>query len=211
VGVDRYGFFSPTSGDRLVLLPSAPFTRALSYARTSPPSGALPTAPSIASLPSRNPTPEDRKREDRRVQKWGRMLVPRQPGPGGDISNWTVNSRKEGKFVNRVYKGVPDRWRSAAWWILTERRASASFQAGATRELAFLGRQYRVSTRLVGYKHREVLMGNRKGLMYRLRTTFRSTLMFLGRLADMSCSRPGTGWGKSFDSICEYIPQIVLF
>jgi len=162
VGAGRYGFFSPTSGDRMVLLPSAPLTRALSYVPVSPPSGRPPPAPpSISTLPSRDPTLEDRKREDRRVHKWGRMLVQRQPG--GDIGNWTVNSRKEGKFVGRVYKGVPDRWRSAAWWILIERRTSASSRAAAaaaaeaaaaraaaTKDSGSLGRQYRVSTGLLG-------------------------------------------------------------
>ena len=157
--VDRYGFFSPTSGDRMVFLPSTPLTRALSYTPASPPSGAPPSPTSVTTLPLQDLTLEDRKREDRRVHKWGRMLVPRQPG--GDISNWIVTSRKESKFVSRVYKGVPDRWRSAAWWILIERRPSVSFQAetvgsgpgpgpkAATKDLDFLGRQYRVSTRFV--------------------------------------------------------------
>jgi hypothetical protein len=161
VGVDRYGFFSPTSGDRMVLLPSAPLTRALSYVPPLRPRERPPAPPSVTTLPSRDPTLEERKREDRRVRKWGRMLVPRQPG--GDISNWTVNSRKEGKFVSRVYKGVPDRWRSAAWWILIERRASASFQAAVRRRgrkqrqriLGPLGGSIRVSTRFPGYKRRE--------------------------------------------------------
>ena len=101
---------------------------------------------------------EERKREDRRVHKWGRMLVARHPG--GDVSNWVVNSRKEGKFVSRVYKGVPDRWRSAAWWILIERRASAPFQADkagtgpipSTMDPGSLGRQYQVGTVFLGYK-----------------------------------------------------------
>ena len=153
---NRYGFFTPTSGDRMVLLPSAPLTRALSYVPVSQsPSGAPPAPPSITTLPSRDLTPEERKREDRRVRKWGRMLVQRQPG--GDISDWTVNSRKESKFVSRVYKGVPDRWRSAAWWILIERGTSASSRAAAleaavraarsaAKDSGSLGRQYRVST-----------------------------------------------------------------
>lgn len=134
----------------MVLLPATPLTRALSYVPVSPPSGGAPPAPpSITALPSRDPTLEQRKQEDRRVRKWGRMLVQRQPG--GDIGNWTVNSRKEGKFVSRVYKGVPDRWRSAAWWILIERGTSASSRAvavarAATKDSGSLGIQYRVST-----------------------------------------------------------------
>ena len=165
LGVDRYGFFSPTSGDRMVLFPSAPLTRALSYTPASPPSGAPPSPTSVPTLPSHDPTPQERKIEDRRVYKWGRMLVPRQPG--GDISNWIVTSRKESKFVSRIYKGVPDRWRSAAWWILMERRASVSFQAevavsgpkAATSDSRALGRLYQVSIRFVGYAQMEVLMG----------------------------------------------------
>ena len=147
----------------MALLPSISLTRALSYVPASSLMGAPPAPPSVSTLPPRDPTLEERKREDRRVQKWGRMLVQRHSG--GDISNWTVNPRKEGKLVSRVYKGVPDRWRSAAWWILIERRAIAS-QAGkqaavaaataaasgvkaATRDPGSLGRQYRVSVRCI--------------------------------------------------------------
>ena len=165
LGVDRYGFFSPASGDRMVFFPSAPLTRALSYTPASPPSGAPPSPTSVTALPLHDPTLEERKIEDRRVYKWGRMLVPRQPG--GDISNWIVTSRKESKFVSRIYKGVPDRWRSAAWWILMERRASVSFQAdaavlgpkAATRDSGSLGRLYQVSTRFIGSKGMGVLTG----------------------------------------------------
>ena len=180
--VDRYGFFSPTSGDRMVFMPSTPLTRALSYTPASPPSGAPPSPTSVTTLPSQDLTLEERKREDRRVHKWGRMLVPRQPG--GDISNWIVTSRKESKFVSRVYKGVPDRWRSAAWWILIERRPSAPFQAetagsgpgpgpkAAMKDLGFLGRQYRVSTRFFGYMRIEVLIGWISGTGKYRRTLF---------------------------------------
>ncbi len=165
LGVDRYGFFSPASGDRMVLFPSAPLTRALSYTPASPLSSAPASPTSVATLPSHDPTLEERRIEDRRVHKWGRMLVPRQPG--GDISNWIVTSRKESKFVSRIYKGVPDRWRSAAWWILMERRTSVLFQAetavpgpkAATLDSGSLGRQYQVSTGFVGYRGMEVLMG----------------------------------------------------
>ena len=66
---------------------------------------------------------EERKREDRRVCKWGRVLVPQQPG--SDISTWVV----KGKVWEQRINGVPDRWRSAAWWILIKRRGSASSQS----------------------------------------------------------------------------------
>jgi hypothetical protein len=140
----------------MVLLASASLTRVLSYTPASPPSGAPPSPPSVTALPPQDPTLEERKREDRRVKKWGRMLVSRQPG--GDVSNWVVNSRKERKFVSRVYKGVPDRWRSAAWWILIERRASAPLQTdkagtgpkAATADPGTLGRQYQVGAAFLG-------------------------------------------------------------
>jgi len=150
----------------MVLLPSAPLTLALSYVPASSSQGGGPPAPcSVTTLPLQDLTPEERKRKDRRVHKWWRMLVPQQPG--GDVSNWVVHSRKEHKFVSRVYKGMPDRWRSAAWWILIEWQTDASLQAAAKtagtravkKDSGSLGRQYRVSTIFVGYERRDVLIG----------------------------------------------------
>lgn len=36
---------------------------------------------------------------------------------------WTINPKKEHKLRERAYKGIPDRWRSAAWEVLVGRGA----------------------------------------------------------------------------------------
>jgi len=91
-------------------------TAVLSGCRPLPSASLMHSTFSVTTFPSQDPTLEQRKREGRRVHKWGRVLVPRQPG--ADIRDyWVVNSRREGNFVSRIYKGVPDRWRIAAWWF----------------------------------------------------------------------------------------------
>lgn len=42
---------------------------------------------------------------------------------GGSVLYWTVNPKKEHKFRERIYKGVPDAWRAAAWGVLIEKFA----------------------------------------------------------------------------------------
>ena len=95
LGVDRYGF-SPTSGDLVAVLQPCL------------------SAPSGTALPSNDPTLEERKREDRQMPKWGRVLAPRRPGD--DTSNWVVKAQVCEQRIN----GLPDRWRNAEWWIIIE-------------------------------------------------------------------------------------------
>ena len=49
------------------------------------------------------------------MKKWGRMLVPRSRDAGGNIQTWAIDPAKEHKLSRRAFKGIPDRWRSAAW------------------------------------------------------------------------------------------------
>ena len=60
-------------------------------------------------------------REAIRVAKWTRMLKPVIRDTGGNAQLWRVNPSKEGKLRERVYKGIPDCWRSAAWDTLIRR------------------------------------------------------------------------------------------
>ena len=60
-------------------------------------------------LPPQGPILEKRKREDRRVCNWGRVLASRQPK--SDISTWVVKGQVCEQRINRVM----DQWRSAAW------------------------------------------------------------------------------------------------
>ena len=43
------------------------------------------------------------------------MLVPESRDVGSNIQSWTVRPSKAHKLRERTYKGIPDRWRSAAW------------------------------------------------------------------------------------------------
>ena len=46
------------------------------------------------------------------------MLEPAIRDPGGNVLQWKVTTPKRRKLRERVYKGIPDCWRSAAWEML---------------------------------------------------------------------------------------------
>ena len=52
------------------------------------------------------------------------MLEPGGRDEGGNIETWTIKRSKQSKLRRRVYKGIPDRWRTAVWDLLMTRYAS---------------------------------------------------------------------------------------
>ena len=58
---------------------------------------------------------------------------------GGNIESWGVKPSKVHKLRRRVYKGIPDRWRSAAWEVLMN-----NFAKSGPRELVKLDERYRL-------------------------------------------------------------------
>lgn len=66
------------------------------------------------------------------------MLEPRARDEGGNIEAWGIKASKESKLRERVYKGIPDRWRAAAWELLISR-----FSRIGKREMARMGAAYR--------------------------------------------------------------------
>ncbi|KAH7096129.1 rab-GTPase-TBC domain-containing protein [Auriculariales sp. MPI-PUGE-AT-0066] len=131
--LDRYGFFQSEAGDRLVRMPKAALVKALSVSASAPQAGLTPAQLAL------NKVPQDdagREVEVRRIGKWSRMLVPRKQD-GTFVQTWAVVSRKESKLRERVYKGIPDRWRGAAWEVLIRRFA------GDNLDLVKLGAEYR--------------------------------------------------------------------
>lgn len=46
------------------------------------------------------------------------MLEPTVRDSGGNVLLWGVKAAKRRKFRKRVYKGIPDCWRSAAWELM---------------------------------------------------------------------------------------------
>ncbi|KAK0199036.1 RabGAP/TBC [Armillaria mellea] len=125
--VDRYGFFNVPSHDRLILLPAAPLLKRLSRTTAGPPSAST-SATSLDSLP---PTPTPAK-EASRIAKWNRMLEPEQRDEGANVQIWRVKPSKGLKLLERTYKGIPDRWRSAVWELLL-RRFSRTGNAETTK------------------------------------------------------------------------------
>ena len=113
VHVSRYGFFSSPSHDRLVLLPTYAFLKPLSRI-----SRVVTSASASAAVLSSLPSPRPPIREAERMEKWGRMLEPRSRDTGGNIQMWGIKAAKAHKLSRRAFKGIPDRWRSAAWLAL---------------------------------------------------------------------------------------------
>lgn len=109
----RYGFFTTPSHDRLISVPAAPLHRQLAHLATAVTSG-----PATPQPLARQPEVRIPAKEISRTAKWGRMLVAVSRDPGGNVEFWGVRPAKEGKFRQRIYKGIPDCWRSAAWEIL---------------------------------------------------------------------------------------------
>jgi len=66
------------------------------------------------------------------------MLEPRVRDEGCNIEAWGVKASKEQKLRERTYKGIPDRWRRAAWDLLMSR-----FSRTGKLEMQRLGEEYR--------------------------------------------------------------------
>ncbi|KIY73428.1 RabGAP/TBC [Cylindrobasidium torrendii FP15055 ss-10] len=131
--VDRYGFFSTPSHDRLVLLPALPLQKRLAPSPAGPP--AAPTsATSLSKLPVTTLPPK----ETTRIAKWNRMLEAEQRDSGANVQIWRVRPSKVPKYTERVYKGIPDCWRAAAWDNLLRR-----FSKTGAAETEELGKTYR--------------------------------------------------------------------
>ncbi|KAK7056212.1 hypothetical protein VNI00_002764 [Paramarasmius palmivorus] len=119
--VDRYGFFTMPSHDRLVLLSSTPLTRRLALNTPPGPKDASTSGTTLSSLPP----PQPPVKETSRIGKWTRMIKPRKREVGGNVDAWMVKPSKEGKLRERTYKGIPDRWRHAAWELFMSRNSYA--------------------------------------------------------------------------------------
>ncbi|KAF8634929.1 hypothetical protein AX15_000668 [Amanita polypyramis BW_CC] len=129
--VDRYGFFSLPSHDRLVLLDFSPLLKKLSRTQSRSFNSQL----SILTALPRSPRPV---RETSRIAKWTRMLKPEIRDIGRNTQIWHIRSSKESKVRERTYKGVPDCWRSAVWDLFMYR-----FTSTGPEQTARLASDYR--------------------------------------------------------------------
>ncbi|KAK7695083.1 hypothetical protein QCA50_002273 [Cerrena zonata] len=131
--VDRYGFFVTSSHDRLILLPSSPLLKPLTHVTATAPNSSA-NAKSLSALPPSQPLI----REASRIAKWSRMLQAGARDQGSNVDEWSIVPRKESKLPERIFKGIPDCWRSAAWEILMSR-----YSKTGRRQLVELGARYR--------------------------------------------------------------------
>ncbi|TXT15638.1 hypothetical protein VHUM_00141 [Vanrija humicola] len=143
--LDRFGFVNTSTQDRnedrLALVPAAPLKKVPklrvrpSVPQPSAPPPIDPTAGGDGNTPSpklpQSAGPSEaeqskhRAKERERVEKWMKMMSIKERDSGGNITGWGWSARGDGaKHPTRVYKGIPDRWRMAAWWTLAEGRAS---------------------------------------------------------------------------------------
>lgn len=66
------------------------------------------------------------------------MLEAEARDEGANIQIWRVKPAKQPKFSERIYKGIPDRWRAAAWELLLRQ-----FSRTGNVETIRLGHDYR--------------------------------------------------------------------
>ncbi|ORX38596.1 rab-GTPase-TBC domain-domain-containing protein [Kockovaella imperatae] len=140
--LDRYGFMDEPlrnrSESRIALIPAAPLRKIPKLPSKSsippgtkvqppPPSFGPSTDDAPGPRPPPSPRPENeegqrfRRKEDERVGKWMQMMRVSKRDQGGNIQTWEWRKDGQGsKLPGRVYKGIPDRWRMAAWWTLVE-------------------------------------------------------------------------------------------
>lgn len=138
--IDRYGFFSEGSSNahhKAVLLPSslfaAPFpkkgTKGLATQRAPLPTSLASNGKAKASgsdLVQEARSAADavhRQREQERIAKWARMLTVKDRDQGHNAVQFDFTNGIDKKLRRRVYKGIPDSWRSAAWSALIQHRA----------------------------------------------------------------------------------------
>ena len=74
-------------------------------------------------------------KENSRADKWYlEMLVPSERDSGGNILAWRLKpGESERKLLRRVIKGIPDRWRAAAWEALISHRRAQYASKGKVR------------------------------------------------------------------------------
>jgi hypothetical protein len=111
---DRYGFFKPMSSERVLYLPSDAFYPTPVSTSSEP---ILATGPS--SFQSSNH--ELLTKETNRIEKWSNMLTPSSRDPSSSRSAFQLRpewNQQRPRFEKRCFKGIPDRWRRAAWEML---------------------------------------------------------------------------------------------
>lgn len=85
--------------------------------------GSYPQPHSLSSSGSRSESPSTSTEPHSHSHSHGQVSGPMLSTPiygGGNVLYWTIHPRKVHKFRERVFKGVPDAWRAAAWGVMLE-------------------------------------------------------------------------------------------
>ena len=95
-------------------------------------------------------------KENTRTDKWyNEMLLPDGRDAGGNIVSWRLANERDDKTVlRRVCKGVPDRWRAAAWQAMINRKRKAKGKSANTED-AQLNRRFFVRIAILRIKKEE--------------------------------------------------------
>lgn len=143
--LDRYGFVDSAaesrSEHRLVRVPAAPFSKhpkvqaGKERDHSKPPPTAKGPPPSPPSVPPGGPNRSDvaraKKKETERVGKWMKMMSVAERDEGRNAVQWRWSTTEGAKHTTRIWKGIPDRWRMAAWWTLAESAAERERKKGS--------------------------------------------------------------------------------
>lgn len=76
---------------------------------------------------------ESKYKEWKRTEKWRKMATVVKPGADGEGSFFDFDTTNS-KLIDRTWKGIPDCWRSAAWWSFLSASAKKSKQRYASDE-----------------------------------------------------------------------------
>lgn len=88
-------------------------------------------------------------KEASRTNKWyNEMLQPEARDAGGNVTSWRLaraGDKDDATLMRRVCKGLPDRWRAAAWEAMIHRRRKPAGRSSTPADDAALTRRFYVS------------------------------------------------------------------
>ncbi|KAL2863632.1 putative TBC domain protein [Aspergillus lucknowensis] len=84
-----------------------------------------------------------RKKEWEREDKWKKMAKPTNKGKDGGGMTFEFDT-KSSKLIERTWKGIPDRWRSSAWYAFLEASAKKHDDSPTDEELIEAYRDYQL-------------------------------------------------------------------
>jgi hypothetical protein len=84
-----------------------------------------------------------RKKEWEREDKWTKMAKPTSKGKDGGGMTFEFDT-KSSKLIERTWKGIPDRWRSSAWYAFLEASAKKHKDSPTDKDLIEAFQEYQL-------------------------------------------------------------------